>query len=402
MKPKNRLGQVVASASEMEELLIDPDFQKLVFYLSHTNPSYLVSINMSIENLEAIRSRMQNACLRIHILSDVIPNFPFPVGRIESLEPSLLQPSKSLVIGKTDFIRLPSLTFESGDPIDDGPYAIDIRVENGIGNDRTELKFPIGACIHHLAIKGSTRVTRDRHITLFTSKRDQTVEFAVPDDLEIIRSALHYREKQKDLVQLPIEYTETSPAGQKLMAFFQLFDSDWTTLRGFIEEKFWLQLFRYSSEVPNSPIRSGKGVFSYQDLQKEMAALTEKYRPQIVEWLRRRSEQVVDDEIIDRVIERDIKEAFQFYIDPGIEFLVKKGGLLMGMKVKCDLCGSNRWYSLTELSDKIACKGCNNIVMPNLSSKVYYKVSDILINNLLSDQTKNNKQFDGNYIVLNW
>jgi len=152
--------------------------------------------------------------------------------------------------------------------------------------------------------------------------------------------------------------------------------------------------------LPSSPIRSGKGVFSYQDLQKELAALTERYRPQITGLLRDQSEQDVDDENIDRVIEREIKEAFQFHIEPGIEFLVKKGGLLMGMKVKCDLCGSNRWYSLAELSDKIRCKGCNNITMPNLSSKIYFKVSDIVINNLLSDQTKNNKQYDGNYVVL--
>jgi hypothetical protein len=70
------------------------------------------------------------------------------------------------------------------------------------------------------------------------------------------------------------------------------------------------------------------------------------------------------------------------------------------MKVKCWQCGSNKWYSLTELQDKLPCKGCNSEIIPNLESKIYYKLSDTIINNLLSDQLKNHKQFDGNYVVL--
>ncbi|MEI9943947.1 MAG: hypothetical protein WDN26_06950 [Chitinophagaceae bacterium] len=38
--------------------------------------------------------------------------------------------------------------------------------------------------------------------------------------------------------------------------------------------------------------------------------------------------------------------------------------------------------------------------MTNLSSKIYYKLSETIINNLLADQTKNQKPFDGNYVVL--
>jgi hypothetical protein len=71
------------------------------------------------------------------------------------------------------------------------------------------------------------------------------------------------------------------------------------------------------------------------------------------------------------------------------------------MKVRCLRCGSNRWYSLTELKDRMSCKGCNNEIVPNIDSKVYYKLSDVLINNVLSDQTRNVKQHDGNYVVLN-
>jgi hypothetical protein len=78
---------------------------------------------------------------------------------------------------------------------------------------------------------------------------------------------------------------------------------------------------------------------------------------------------------------------------------VQRGGVFMGLKVSCDYCGSNRWYSLNDLRDKINCKGCNKEIMPNIDSKIYYSVSDIIINNLLNDRTKNGKEFDGNYIV---
>ena len=70
------------------------------------------------------------------------------------------------------------------------------------------------------------------------------------------------------------------------------------------------------------------------------------------------------------------------------------------MKVRCNFCGANKWYSLAELKEVIDCKGCFNQIIPGIKSPIYYKLSETIISNLLSDQTKNKKTFDGNYIVI--
>ena len=400
IEPNNRINQVVATIDEMDELLNDPFFEPLVYSLCHNNQAFLVSIGMASGNLEEMRKKMQTKCNNVRVFSESVSLFPFETNGFNFVTSKFIKPSKSLIIGKSDFLRIPTLTFEGGDLIDDGPYAIDILIEKDTKDDHKEIKFPYGTSLHHIALKGSTRINKSHRITFFLNREVQVVDFSIPDDLEIIRSVLNYREKQTELLQLPMAYIDLSPAGQKLSAFYNLFERDWATIKSFLEEKFWVQLFMYDSSIKKSPVKSGKGVFSYQDLVKEVTALTEKYRDQIVERLNKRAEQVVDEDIIKRIIERDIKETFQYYIDSDLSYLIKRGGLFIGMKVSCDMCGSNRWYSLTELSDKIKCKGCNNITMPNLTSKIYYKVSDIIINNLLSDQTKNSKQFDGNYVVL--
>lgn len=401
IKPRNRLTQVVASEQEMNELLANEDLQHLVYYLSYGNPIYVQSIDSASERVEAFRKKMQDACPHIHFFTEPIDSFPFPIERLDRVESPLLHPTKHLVIGKSDFIRLPPLIFENGKTVDTGPYVIDICAEKLAGNERTAVKFPQDVLLHHLALRGATRVNGTHDISLFVGGSEPTVDYSVASDLEIIRSALHYRlTNNKAVTELPIEYTELSPAGKQLAAFLQLFDNDWSTVREFLEDKFWVQLFRFDSSDRNSNINAGKGIFCYQDLQAEIRYLAGVHRAHIIDRLKQLANQAIDDELIDDLIERDIADTFDCSINGTIDFLVAKGGLLMGMKVKCDTCGSNRWYSLAELNDKVNCKGCNNTTMPNRGSKVYYKISDILINNLLSDQTRNTKQFAGNYVVM--
>ena len=83
-----------------------------------------------------------------------------------------------------------------------------------------------------------------------------------------------------------------------------------------------------------------------------------------------------------------------------LQIIIKKKGLFIGMKVRCNFCGANKWYSLAELKEVIDCKGCFNQIIPGIKSPIYYKLSETIISNLLSDQTKNKKTFDGNYIVI--
>jgi hypothetical protein len=400
IEPRNKLNQVVSSMKDLEQLVETKNIEGLLFRLSISDRIYFVSSSVDSSRLNEVVKTIQSKYSTVRILTEQLQEFPFKHSSFRHIESKFIKPSNDLILGKTDFLRFPVLAFEGGNIMDNGSYVLDVAIERDTRDEHKEIKFPYGTFLHHLVCKQKARVNNNHRISIYVDKESQGTDFTIPSDGEIIKMVLRYREYQKEIIQLPIDYIELSNAGQKLSSFYNLLNQDWSIVKEFLEEKFWLQLFKFESEVEDSSIPSGKGVFSHKDLDKEVSLLFKKYRSDIVKKIREVPELVIDDTIIDRIIERDIKETFKYNINPNLEYLVKRGGLFIGMKVNCEHCGSNKWYSLTELRDKFNCKGCNNEVIPNINSKIYYKLSEVIINNLLSDQIKNSKHFDGNYVVL--
>ena len=343
---------------------------------------------------------MQSKGSNIRIEIRILRPFPFNPGRVQFAQSNRFKPINNLILGEKDFLKLPEVSFETGEVIDKGPYAIDTTIERQTKDEHKEIKFPYNTALHFILCKENSRINKQHRATIFANRELQGTEISIPTDLELIRSVLMHRKIHKDLLTLPVIYITPSSAGQKLSAFLKLFNYDWSIIKHFLEEKFWLQLFRYCSEVKQSNIPAGRGIFSYKDLINEIDHLFQKYKDQIAIRMREVPEQEFPDEFVNDIIESYKKEAFKYYIDGELNYLIRQSGLFMGMKVKCDQCGSNKWYSLTELHDKLTCKGCNGEVIPDLHSKVYYKLSDTIINNLKSDPTKNHGQYDGNYLVM--
>ena len=400
IEPNNRIQQVISTQNEFEQLLNDTNLEGLLCRLSVSNRIYLLSRSLDSSLLEEIQKKAQSKTSNVRILSKTMDKFPFQIEGVKHLSSKYIKPSNNLILGKKDFLIFPVLSFEGGITIDSGTYALDIRVERDQKDEHKEIKFPYGTSLFHLVCEEKTRVNKEHRISIFLNKEKQGTEFSVPTDFEIIRAVLMFRVKQNDFIDLPIHNITLSTGGQKLSAFFNLFDKDWSVIKHFLEEKFWLQLFRYDTDIEGSAIPPGKGIFSYKDLEKEIDGLFEKYNAPMTQRINRRTEQKLDEKIIQQIILRDKKETFEYFIDPDLKYLINKGALFIGMKVNCEQCGSNKWYSLNELSDKFTCKGCNNEITPNIESSIYYKLSEIVINNLLSDQTRNVKQYDGNYIVI--
>ncbi|KYP13494.1 hypothetical protein [Flavihumibacter sp. CACIAM 22H1] len=400
IEPRNILTQVVSTKDEIEALLTDEWFEPLLHHLSIDNQVCLVSRSMDETALAGIRSNMQQISRSARIEAEPLPAFPFKAGGVRQVRSSQVKAVKNLVLGKSDFLKLPPVTFENGRGIDNGPYAADIMLERDTGDEQQEIKFPYGTELHFIVCKEPSRVNKQHRATVFITRDNPGFDIAIPSDLDLIRAVLMYRRQHKNLVTLPISGLSPSSAGQKLSAFLKIFRNDWQLVRQFLEEALWLQLFRYESKLKDSGIAAGRGVFSYQDLEKELNGLYEKLMPEVAVNLKEKRDLDMDQAAVQQYLERCKKEAFAYHIDDNINFLIANGGLFVGMMVKCHQCGSNKWYSLSELRDKLPCKGCSGEIMPDLSSKVYYRLSDTIINNVLSDQTKNGKEYDGNYVVM--
>jgi len=400
LEPSNRIQQVISTTDELEQLLSDKFFEGLLYRISVSNCATFVSRSINSETLQEIQRKVQLKTQNVTVLSKTVNDFPFQVHRAEYTSSKYLLASNNLLFGKKDFLKFPVLLFEDGDSIDNGDYVMDIRIERDNTDEHKEIKFPYATSLFHLVCKENLRINKEHRISIFLNKEKQGTEISIPTDVELIRGCLMFKEMQNNFVDLPIQNVYLSTYGQKLRAFFNLFDKDWFTIQQFLEEKFWLQLFRNESDVDKSAIPIGKGVFSHKDLEKEIEALFEKYKEEIAKDVRIGAEESLDDDTIQRFIERSKIEAFEYYIDPNLQFLIENNGLFLGMKVSCKHCGSNKWYSLHELSNRFKCKGCINEITPNIRSSVYYKLSETITNNLLSDQTKNAKHYDGNYVVL--
>ncbi|HMK16619.1 MAG TPA: hypothetical protein VK492_00345 [Chitinophagaceae bacterium] len=399
-EPKNRLMQVISTVDELNEILQGHCVDDLLRELCIENNITLCSLTIDEIKIEELRKRAQELSKSVRFEKIKIAPFPFKPNVAQYIKQEFVRQTSSLILGKTDYLKFSELSFESNTKADNDPYAVDIILEKDTNDHHKEIKFPYDTELFFIVGTENSRVNKAHRISIFVSNNMRGTKISVPSNFELVHSVMMHRRKDVELISLDADYVEYSSAGQKLSAFYKLFDSDWSIIKQFLEEKFWLQLFRYTSEIPKSHISTGKGIFSHKDLKKEVDDLYIKYRETVRKYMEERPGIPIPDDQLDAFINRCKVDAFTYFIDDNLNYLIQKGGLFIGMKVKCERCGSNKWYSLTELRDKFPCKGCSNEIIPNLKSKIYYKLSDTIVNNLLSDTTGDGKEYDGNYVVL--
>ncbi|MEI9943946.1 MAG: hypothetical protein WDN26_06945 [Chitinophagaceae bacterium] len=306
-KPNNVLYQVIVSTEELRELENDEWLPGLLTRLSIDNHIYIVSQSVGDKKLEDIRQSFQSKAGNLRIDIKQTLQFPFPSYNPQFTNDPYFKFQNNLILGKTDFLKFPSVTFEHGNGIDKEPYILDIIIERDIKDEHKEIKFPVTAELHFTVTKATNRVTMSNRACIFTTRDLQGTEFSIPNDMELIRSVLMYRRVQKKLITNPVDYVNESPAGQKLLAFIKLFKEDWSTIKQFLEDKFWLNLFRTSTDVSDSAIPKGKGIFHYLDLESEIEKLFNKYHDQIAERMKKGTEMELSEEFISQIIDREKK-----------------------------------------------------------------------------------------------
>lgn len=400
LKPSKQFQQIVITTSELGELLKNKNLEWLFFRINNGKSFTLTSRTLSESELRVLRDQLRVACPTCAFSYSKIVTFPYEVEQTKFLITDKLRKTTHVLVGKQDHINIPKLIFNSQVNKIDGPYVLDIELERNSDNQHRFLKFPYHTPLHYLVTTQKARINLNHIISLFIEDSQTEIKINIPNDNEIIRTLFYHREIEGKLVKLPCRGMGISNAGQKLSAFLALFDNDWDRVEQFISNHFWLDLFRYNSSFKESVIPSGKGAFSYQDLKTEVQMLYKKYADNFKKEIEATTNESVTIEYINVLTEKYIKDDFKTYVDPSLQYLIEKKGLFIGMKVACSYCGANKFYSLSELSDTIDCKGCYNKIMPGIKSPIYYKLSETIVSNLLSDQTKNSKTFDGNYVVM--
>ncbi|WP_428330388.1 hypothetical protein [Mucilaginibacter sp.] len=439
-QPDNRIKQLIASRNEFEQLLLDRSFEGFLYEMLYGASVYVVSKSIPDGELNLLIGKIQEQYKFVNFLPVQEKTFPYPF--FQTIMIGAIHPIKNLLLGTQDYLKLPKPVIGDTTTIS-GNYVFDIELVKETNRKSNRIKFPNFTEFFHMVCQQEGRINRNNNICLFLGDAYIGIDAKVPSALEIIRMRLMVRNEGQERVQLPITYPVLSNAGQRLSAFIKLFENNWQLIDDFTGDKFWLDLFMGNSEFKDGvivaekvsttsnesesvalpvpvdkkeevlPIKNrhefeaskypgNKGIFSYKDLLHERTLIYFHHREDIKNLFKRESADFeVDEDYLDDFIRRNITEDLKTHIDGDLQYLVERDAMFIGMKVKCFQCGSNSWYSLNELQNKMNCKGCLNQVIPKFNSHLYYKLNDVLINNLVeASSNARRKPYHGNYVVL--
>lgn len=425
----NKLNQIIASEDELTTLMKDNFFEGVLYDLAFNSRIDLLSRSILRDKLELIRQDIQSKFRNIMFSLAPERNFPFEIGRVDHKNSySFSNTNKSAIIGKKDILKLIVPSFNKN--IDTkGNYVMDVKIEKEEANHVNIINFPFKTPLHHLVCEQESRINGFHNISLLVSERNSIVDIKMPNSYEIFQSLLSFRNEERNYISTGLEDLQLSNDGKRLSAFLRLFENNLDEVENFIGDTFWLNLFKCESEItsnnrkkqiekPNifdeqfwskllehasekamkeekyeSNIRRGKGIFSYKDLKRELALL---YRKHLGDIKSKSRIAELNEEQFANYIKKMFKDDFEREIDNNLQYLINNDALFIGMKVKCNSCGLNSWYSLNELKNKMLCKGCYAEIIPKLQSELYYRVNEIIVSNLRN----NEGSYHGNYIVL--
>ena len=415
LQPSKKLEQIIISKEDLETLSPDSYFAAMITYIAGSRAK-LVSKSVSKEDLEGLILKIKPHFKLTWLSADTLPSFPYKILRSSPQREARIEQTQILQ-GKADLLVLHKPNFNGKHPVKDS-YCLDVRIVRMGDRERNAVKFPFKSSDIY-----NRRINKKHNITLFCDGKSESIHFDLPSDDDIIRSLLNYVYINGESKSTGINHARLSNHGKKLSAFLKLFDHNWDAVRYFIDDKFWVDLFRSVTETPKSyksAIPNGKGVFSYKDLVKEREALYDMLSKKLTtvrrevdnthvlkEYIKSNSNEGLinykekkEEDYRKRYFQREIEDDLLYYIKPGLQSLVDIDGLFIGMKVKCETCGANSWYPLSDLKNKMTCKGCHNTIIPTIESSLYYKLNEIIVNNMASHEKPNSKSYDGNYYVL--
>lgn len=394
IRPNGHLNQILISKQDFKLLIKDPFFEGVLHLFKIDNTIHISSRTISKDELEQLKDDIQQKFKYIRFDAIFHTTFPYEIYDYRYHNDLENEKTKQIFTNGVDLLKLP--TPRLTDRIQPkGGYAVDIEVDVDLPGESpaNRIKYPYR---YHLY---NGRINKFHNQSYFVNCNTSVIDFKVQNNFEIFQNRLqHIKGDGNNPKDTSIQYVRYSNAGQKLYALLDLFDNNWFSLTSLIGDKFWIDVFRYKSELnkKQSNIPKGKGIFSYKDLVRERQLLYKKHEKAIETKLKNETSELDVEKMIDWYVNDDFKS----YIDYNLQDLLDLGAVFMGIKVKCNTCGSNKWYGLKELQDQLPCKGCNRTVIPRIESTYYYRINEIIINNLLSDVTSNAKDFDGNYVVL--
>ncbi len=377
-------GQFFITEKELNELINFNYLDALFYQVSKENRIELLSKTIEPENLEVIRTTIQKK-LRHHGVVMQQNEFPFDImdnqgiGSLQMGEPIV---SKNLISTSQDiFFDIPNLTFNQTLQPAQNTWFLDLEILRTTSHP-SYFKFCKTEDAHRL-LRVKSRVNKRGNISAeinLASNRNNYLTFEIPDFQDRIRMMIQNPFIQSSEVDTKYEKLKFNDESFRLKSLFRLFNDNFTEIANFINDKFWFDLIKNLST--NNRVEGDTITF------EEIINECKKILPELGKQLDpTRTKFYSEDDL-----RKGIRSTLFNYCEKKIFF--------KGFNAKCPSCSSKHWFSLSEITDTIKCKGCEEEFSFPIEHPYSYKLNSLIQNNFFLKNGTYKISFAGNYTVL--
>lgn len=371
------LNQIYITCKELNAILKSNDSNLLFESLCGNDRITVSSMSINETQIKEIVANLNNHLKHCQpALLIPKPVFPFKIDSVwpnnDYDEPEI----KQSLSGKHDLVQVPELSFMIGSKTY-GKWSVDLLLERYEMANQNKVLLPPKEFLSRLfnsTIEG--RVNRKYGLSFIINRENKFFDFRVPTDEEILKVLIT---NPFSIGGKGIVHISSSDDGLRLASLIKLFNENFELLKFFFQNDFWLHIFRGKSiKVGENRLKKCKGIVSFKDLQIEYENIIDR-------------EGYFFDELVYLEDNNELKN--------NLNTLVDLNSIFIGNRIKCKNCGSAHWYGLDDLKNVIECKGCLEEIKLEVEALPYYKINDVVRNNMISNSgTKSDTH--GNLTVL--
>lgn len=369
------INHLIITQEQLDVLVRDPYFGEFLDLQNvRQNPVKVTSRSVGEEALNIIQTQLQAITKSCHFKTKVIKNFPFEVENTSSPTRPAEQPFVDAGYNKGHLFHIPSLSF-SGEKIHESEHWImDIVIR--VNDRKNYIKYPYTA----RAQWGPSRINSFRDTSLLLNSRTARLEVSLPSDYSVIRQLIespHFLNEKGSPYLFEVGYSDSS---NKLREFIKLFDNQFHYFQAFFYDRFWHEWFYDLS----TNTRVEGDCFSLTMLFDSCLSLI----------------QDSGIELKDKKESRYNLENLRLGLTDTIQELCEQKVLRAGYILKCEHCSSKTWYSISETSNQVTCKGCSNLNYFQAETPIAYKLNSLIKNNIAEKDKSGEIKPDGNLTVI--
>lgn len=364
---------------QLEILKEDPYFGHALFGIENKNYK-VTSISLEIEEvLKIIDGIFKPLKLMVTFSYAAVESFPFSVmdGNGRNYLGSTEDTSHQHLTGEKGLFNLPKLSFTDKVRFPQQKWAIDIEIRRLDQYAITTLRFPFTTNTHLFFAQLGGRITKNCHITVYNNNnQESTYEIHVPNSRQIIQQLITNPVLFGKATDISIKEIRNNDSGNRLAAFIDTFDNDFNNIDDFFCDPFWVETFEYL--IKNN--KQAGDAITFNEIKQRCI---EKLAQHGIK-LKDKTESHQNKENLERSLKSTLQRLCTYQV------------FFKGFKLKCKTCSSNFWYHINEVKESLTCKGCFNEFSLPVETNFYYKLNDLIKNNIF--QSKD--QRDGNLTVV--